>query len=157
MRWSEFDIAKELLPNDSSIPWDIAAIKRRQGKWQEALGDYRQIVRMDPQNANIARDLFYVYCAMRDWPNAQATAKRLLELTPDSMNAKAQVGYADFWATGSTARLKNELASIPPGKDPDGAVTAFRIDVNMIDRDAASAEKALACFAARHIFVLQRR
>ncbi len=140
---SEFDIAKSLLPNDSSIPWDIAAIKRRQGKWQEALAAYLQIIRVDPQNANIVLDLFYVYCAMRDWPNAQATAQRLLELTPDSMNAKAQVGYADFWATGQTTRLKSELATIPPGKDPDGAITAFRIDVSMIDRNPAGAEQAL--------------
>ncbi len=139
----EFEIAKALLPNDSSVPWDMAAIKRRQGRWQETVADYRQILTLDPQNANVVRDLLYAYCALRDWPNAEATAQRLIALAPDSLNAKAQIGYVEFWAKGSTARLKSEMATVPPGKDPDGAVTAFRIDASMIDRDAAAAEQAL--------------
>ncbi len=139
----EFATARTLLPNDSSVPWDIAAIKRRQGRWQEAVTDYRAILSIDPQNANVIRDLLYLYCAMRDWPNADAVAQRLIALTPDSLNAKAQIGYVELWARGSTVRLKSEMATVPPGKDPDGAVTAFRIDANMIDRDAAAAERAL--------------
>lgn len=139
----EFEIAKALLPNDSSVPWDMAAIKRRQGRWQETLADYRQILTLDPQNANVVRDLLYAYCALRDWPNAEATAQRLIVLAPDSLNAKAQIGYVELWAKGSTARLKSEMATVPPGKDPDGAVTAFRIDASMIDRDPAAAEQAL--------------
>jgi hypothetical protein len=49
----------------------------------------------------------------------------------------------EFWAKGSTARLKSEMDSIPPGQDPDGAVTAFRIDASLIDRNADAAERAL--------------
>jgi len=139
----EFETAKKLLPNDSSVPWDIAAIKRRQGQWQEAVADYRQILTLDPQNANVVRDLLYVYCAMRDWRNCQQTAERLIALAPDSINAKAQIGYVEFWAKGSTARLKSEMASVPPGKDPDGAVTAFRFDAHILDHDIAAAEKAV--------------
>lgn len=139
----EFGVARSLLPNDSAIPWDMAAIKRRQGRWQEALADYRLILQVDPQNANIVRDSLYVYCSMRDWPNAEATAQRLITLTPESVNAKAQIGYVEFWARGTTARLKSELATIPAGHDPDGAVTAFRIDASMVDRDAAGAERVL--------------
>jgi tetratricopeptide (TPR) repeat protein len=139
----EFEIAKTLLPNDSSIPWDMAAIKRRQGNWQEALADYRQISMLDPQNANIVRDLLYVYCAIRDWPNAEASAERLLALNPDSLNAKTQIGYVQFWAKGSTARLKSEMATIPTGKDPDGTVSSVRLDASLIDRDSAGAAQIL--------------
>ncbi len=139
----EFAVAKALLPNDSQIAWHIAAIKRRQGRWQEVVADYRAILLLDPQNANVLRDLLYVYCAMRDWPNTEATAERLLALTPDSLNAKTQIGYVDFWIHGTTARLKSEMATVPRGQDPDGAVTAVRIDASLIDRDAAAAERAL--------------
>lgn len=140
----EFDIAKTLLPNDSSVRWDIAAIKRRQGHWQETVSDYLQILVVDPQNPNVVRDLLYAYCALRDWPNAEATGQRLIALSPDSLNAKAQIGYVDFWRRGNTARLKSEMATIPPGKDPDGTFTAFRIDASMIDRDTATAKQVLA-------------
>jgi TolB-like protein len=139
----EFTIAKTVLPNDSQVAWHIAAIKRRQGRWLEVAADYRQILQLDPQNANVLRDLLYVYCAMRDWPNTQTTAERLLALTPDSFNAKAQIGYVDFWINGTTARLKKEMATVPAGQDPDGAVTAVRIDTSLIDRDPGTAEQAL--------------
>ncbi|MBV9007956.1 MAG: hypothetical protein JO354_02155, partial [Verrucomicrobia bacterium] len=140
----EFEIARQLLPNDSSVPWDIAAIKRRQGKWQEAVANYRAILVLDPENANVVRDLLYTYCAMRDWPNTMQMAQRLLALTPDSINAKAQIGYVKFFADGTTARLKSEMASVPAGEDPDGAVTGFSLDAAFIDRDTAGADKALA-------------
>jgi TolB-like protein len=139
----EFQIAHTLLPNDSSVPWDMAAIKRRQGNWQEAIADYRQISMLDPQNANVVRDLLYVYCAIRDWSNAQATGERLLALTPDSLNAKVQIGYVEFWSRGTTARLKSEMATIPQGKDPDGGVSACRMDTSLIDRDVAAATQIL--------------
>jgi tetratricopeptide (TPR) repeat protein len=80
---------------------------------------------------------------MRDWPHAQSSAQRLIALAPDSINAKAQVGYVEFWATGSTERLKSEMATVPAGKDPDGGVTACRWDANMIDRDVSAADKIL--------------
>jgi TolB-like protein/class 3 adenylate cyclase len=140
----EFDIARKLLPNDSSVPWDIAAIKRRQGRWLETVADYEQILTIDPKNANVVRDLLYAYCALRDWPNAERTAQQLMALAPDSLNAKAQIGYVEFWANGSTVRLKSEMATVPPGIDPDGAVTSIRFDASMIDRDPVAAERALA-------------
>jgi TolB-like protein/class 3 adenylate cyclase/Tfp pilus assembly protein PilF len=139
----EFGIAQALSPNDSSIAWDMGAIKRRQGKWNEALADYRRILTLDPQNANVVRDLLYVYYAMRDWPNAETTAQRLLALTPDSVNAKAQIGYVEFSAKGDTARLKQEMATVAPGKDPDGAVSAYRMDASLIDRDWSTAAAIL--------------
>jgi len=80
---------------------------------------------------------------MRDWPNAQATAQRLLSLGPDSINAKVQVGYAEFWAKGTTDRLKSEMATVPAGQDPDGAVSSSRMDASFIDRDPAAAEQVL--------------
>jgi TolB-like protein/class 3 adenylate cyclase/Tfp pilus assembly protein PilF len=139
----EFAIAKTLLPNDSQIPWHIAAIKRRQGRWQEAEAAYQEILALDPQNPNIVRDSLYTYCDMRDWPKAEAMATRLIGLTPDSFNAKAQIGYVNFWIHGTTARLKSEMTTVPAGQDPDGAVTACRIDAALIDRDVTAAEQAL--------------
>jgi TolB-like protein/class 3 adenylate cyclase/Tfp pilus assembly protein PilF len=139
----EFAIGRSLSPSDSTIPFHAAAIKKRQGHWSEAEADYRQVLLLDPQNANFLRDLLYLYCAMRKWPDAQSAADRLLAMTPDSINAKAQIGFVEFWQKGTTSRLKSEMASIPAGQDPDGAVTSCRVDRALIDRDFAEAEKAL--------------
>ncbi len=140
---SEFAIGRSLSPSDSTIPFHAAAIKKRQGHWSDAEADYRQVLLLDPQNANFLRDLLYLYCAMRKWPDAQSAADRLLAMTPDSINAKTQIGFVEFWQKGTTSRLNSEMASIPAGQDPDGAVTSCRIDRALIDRDLAEAEKAL--------------
>ena len=139
----EFAIARKLSPNDSTVPFHIAAIKRRQGRWAETLADYRQILTLDPQNANFVRDLLYVYCAMRDWPNARATVERLIALAPETINAKIQLGYVDFWQNGSATVLKKEMATIPQGTDPDGAVTSSRLDASLIERDVDGADRVL--------------
>src|SRR5437667_711673 len=45
----QFDIASHLSPNNSDIPRLIAAIERRQGKWQESLKAYAKVQKLDPQ------------------------------------------------------------------------------------------------------------
>src|SRR5215475_1937328 len=46
----QFDIAARLSPSDGDSARLIAAIKRRQGKWQESLQEYEQVAKLDPQN-----------------------------------------------------------------------------------------------------------
>lgn len=51
--------------------------------------------------------------------------------------------YIDFWWKGDTHLLKSLLAEIPSGIDPDGALTTCRWDVAMIERDNATAKRAM--------------
>src|SRR6266516_3965154 len=50
----QFEIAARLSPSNGEIPRFIAAIQRRQGKWQEALETYERVAKIDPQNPNTA-------------------------------------------------------------------------------------------------------
>lgn len=138
-----FAAAARLSPSATEPSFMSAAIRRRQGRWQEALDAYNRIALLDPQNPNIQRNLEYTNTGVRDWPNASAAAKRLHALVPDSVNSLVQAAYIDVWWKGTTATLKTALDGIPPGTDPDGLVTAARWDVSMIDRDFAAARRAL--------------
>ncbi len=60
----EFTIAARLSPNESDISALLAAIQRRQGKWQEAIASYERVEKLDPQNANVVRNLVYTYSAL---------------------------------------------------------------------------------------------
>lgn len=135
----EFDAALRLAPNNSETGGLIAAIKRRQGKWDEALEGYRQMSRLDPQNPNITRNLLFTCTSMRRWADAAHEADRMRAMAPDSIVAKTQRGYVDFWWKGDINSLKSILAEIPAGTDPDGAVTTCRWDAAMIARDFATA------------------
>ena len=139
----EFDAALRLAPNNSETGGLIAAIKRRKGKWEEALEGYRQISRLDPQNPNITRNLLFTCTSMRRWADAAREADRMRSMAPGSLVAKTQKGYVDFWWKGDTNSLKSILSEISAETDPDGAVTACRWDLAMIARDYATASQVL--------------
>ena len=140
---SEFDTAQRLAPNNTESAVLVAAIKRRQGKWQEALDSYQRITKLDPQNPNVVRTFLYTVMALRRWPESAELVARMRKLAPTSIVAKAQSGYVDFWWKGDTHSLKSVIAEIPANVDPDGVVTTCRWDVAMIERDFATAKRVM--------------
>jgi serine/threonine-protein kinase len=139
----QFEIASRLSPSNGEISRLIAAIERRQGKWQEALAAYEKVAKIDPQNPNTVRELMYTNTAMRRWQDAARWADRLLAMAPTSLVAKAQRGYIDFWWKGDTHLLKSLMDQVPAGVDPDGSITAARWEVAMLQRDYAAAKNVL--------------
>lgn len=139
----EFDAALRLAPNNSETGGLIAAIKRRQGKWDESLAAYQKITRLDPQNPNISRNLLFTYTSMRRWAEAAREAERMRAMAPASLVAKIQSGYVDFWWKGDTGQMKALLAEIPAGVDPDGVATSCRWETAMIERRFLDAKKIL--------------
>jgi TolB-like protein/class 3 adenylate cyclase/Tfp pilus assembly protein PilF len=147
----QFDTASRLSPSNGDIGRLIAAIKRRQGKWQEALEGYERVARLDPQNPNTVRELIFTNTAMRRWPEAARWVEQLRAMAPASTVAKIQRGYVDFWWEGDTHLLKSLLDQVPTGVDPDGGVTAVRWEVAMLDRDYAAAKRAIDSSSAKEL------
>jgi serine/threonine-protein kinase len=147
----QFDIALDLSPSNGDVARLIAAIKRRQGKWEQSLEAYEKVAKIDPQNPNTVRELMYTNTSMRRWPEAARWAERLRTMAPTSLVAKIQSGYVDFMWKGDTRLLKSLLREVPQGVDPDGTVTSCRWDVAMIERDFAGAQAALTASALTEI------
>ena len=78
----EFAIAQKLLPNDSNIGAFVAAIRRRQGRWEEAIITYDRMEKLDPQNPNIIRNVLFTNTSMRRWPQAAQAAARFRVVAP---------------------------------------------------------------------------
>jgi TolB-like protein/Tfp pilus assembly protein PilF len=144
----QFEIASRLSPSNGDTGRLIAAIKRRQGKWQEALEAYERVANIDPQNPNTIREVLFTNTAMRRWPEAARWAERMRVMAPASLVAKMQSGYVDFWWKGDTARLKSLVEQVPTGVDPDGAVTSCRWEVAMLRRDYSAARNILQTSSA---------
>ena len=141
---AEFAIAQRALPNDSNIGAYVAAIRRRQGRWEEALATYQRMEKLDPQNPNIIRNLVFTNTSMRRWPQAAQAAARFRAVAPDSVVAIIQSGYVDFLWKGDPGALRPWLANLPPGNDPDGVVTCARWEDAMLRRDFAGADQIMA-------------
>lgn len=140
---AQFAVAARLAPNNTEPGQLVAAVRRRQGHWQEALDEYERIATLDPQNPNVARNLLITNSALRRWPEATHAVERWQAIAPDSVTAKIQAGYVNFWWKGDASTLKKILAEIPAGRDPDGIATCSRWEVAMIERDFATAESVL--------------
>ena len=139
----ELNTATRFSPNNADIGATIAAIKRRQGYWPEALRAYEKSQTLDPQNPNVVRNLLFTNTALRRWPEASHWAAQMRAMAPASLVAKIQSGYVDFWWKGDTGSLKTLLGQVPATTDPDGAITSCRWDVAMIDRNFTAATSAL--------------
>jgi TolB-like protein/class 3 adenylate cyclase/Tfp pilus assembly protein PilF len=140
---AEFGAAAQLAPSNGEVGELIAAIKRRQGKWEESLETFAKNQKLDPQNPNIVRNLIFTNTAMRRWPEASRWAAQMRAMAPASLVAKVQSGYVDFCWKGDTGSLKSMLSQVPAGTDPDGVITSCRWDVAMIDRDFGEARRVL--------------
>jgi TolB-like protein/Tfp pilus assembly protein PilF len=147
----QFEIASRLSPSNADTRRLIAAIERRQGKWQQALDAYQRVATIDPQNPKTARELMYTNTSMRRWPEAARWAERMRALAPTSIVAKIQSGYIDFEWKGDTRLLKSLIDQVPAGVDPDGSVTAARWDVAMLQRDYIGARKILEMSAVNEL------
>jgi TolB-like protein/Tfp pilus assembly protein PilF len=147
----QFEIASRLAPSNADAGRLIAAIERRQGKWQAALEAYERVAKLDPQNPSTARELMYTNSSMRRWPEAARWAEQMRALAPTSLVAKIQSGYVNFQWKGDTRLLKSMLDEIPAGVDPDGSITAARWEVAMLQRDYTAAQRILETSSANEI------
>src|ERR1044071_1144565 len=147
----QFETASRLSPSNADTRRLIAAIERRQGKWQAALQAFERVAKLDPQNPSTARELMYTNSSMRRWPAAAHWVEQMRTLAPTSLVAKIQSGYVNFQWKGDTRLLKSVLNEIPAGVDPDGSITAARWDLAMLERDFPAARKLLEESSANEV------
>ncbi|MGE5208095.1 MAG: tetratricopeptide repeat protein [Alphaproteobacteria bacterium] len=147
----QFEIATKLSPSYADAGRLIAAVERRQGRWEEALATYENVAKLDPQNPHTIRELMQTETSMRRWEDAARSADRLRVLVPTSLVAKVQRGYIDFWWKGDTHLLQSLVNQVPAGFDPDGSVTSARWEVAMLQRDYAGARNVLQSSSANEI------
>lgn len=87
-------------------------VKRRQGKWDEALARHRQSTELDPQNPICFSEQAVTYRCLRRFPEAHAAVDRAFAIHPGSQDLLAQKALL-YQATGDFAaagRLIEKLA-----------------------------------------------
>jgi serine/threonine protein kinase/Tfp pilus assembly protein PilF len=112
---AEFRRAEQDVPNDFDVTFAIATIERRLGHWEEAIAGLRRAIELAPRHVHAYDQLALTYAVLRRFPEALATADRVLAWDPANTFAlilKAQV----FWATGDLQAVEPLLAS--PGISP---------------------------------------
>jgi serine/threonine protein kinase len=106
----EFLRAEQTLPNDFDITFAIATIQRRLGHWEEAIAQFRRAIQLNARNVHAYDQLASTYAALHRFPEALATADRVLAWDPAegfALGMKASV----FWARGDLEAVEPLLAN----------------------------------------------
>ena len=118
-----FEQARQLLPNNSSIPESLAYVARRRGQWDRSDAYFIQAERLDPRNVNLLTEHAINDICRRHFSGAVQRLDQILEITPDDLNIlvlKAGIAQAE----GDLPRASAILAQLHLGaSDLDGLET----------------------------------
>ena len=111
---TEFQRAIELRPNNSEALQFIAAVHRRQGKWNATLDELKQSLDQDPRDANIAGTIAETHSLLRNWKAAEEMAGHSLAIDPHEALGMRVLLLSSLNRTGNAEEPLRLLASFPP-------------------------------------------
>src|SRR5256886_2882623 len=150
---AEFEIAKRGLPNEAQAYMAIGAIQRRQGRWVESTANLEKAAELDPKNGSVLLNLAYNYMATRNFEAADKTFDRGIKAAPESFGSRALKGELAIRWKGDISVAEKELASVPPGIDPEGLVTLGRAGVLTLQRKFKEALQVIQQFRGETLIV----
>jgi tetratricopeptide (TPR) repeat protein len=140
---SELAEARRGLPNDAGVFRAMAAIQRRQGKWENSIANFSKAVSLDPKDPVLVENLAMTYAAVRKYEPAMELINRAVALAPESFDVLGMRARFDFDMKGDVQPMKKLLADFPAHLDPNGMVTLARYNYALYDRNFAEALAAL--------------
>lgn len=159
---TEFQRAIELQPNNSLALQFIAAVHRRQGKWNATLDELRKALEQDPRDANIASTIAETHLMLRNWKDAEKMARHSLALDRHEGLGMHVLLISSLNRSGNAEGPLRLLASFPandlpiPNTGTYDMVIGTSAETFVLGRDFDSALKACDVTSATSISEGQR-
>jgi TolB-like protein/Tfp pilus assembly protein PilF len=118
-----FEQARQLLPNNSQIPYALALVARRRGQWDRSESYFNDAERLDPRNVDLLTQHALLYICLRRFAETRRKLDQVLNITPDDLDTlatKAAIAQAE----GDLPRAAALLAPLRPGADLNQALEA---------------------------------
>jgi TolB-like protein/Tfp pilus assembly protein PilF len=144
---AELELARQTLPNDSRVFELTGYIQRRQpGRYEEATQNLERAIDLDPRNVVVLQQIAaFNYRRLRRYTDAKSAWDRLLAITPDDVNAKAERAMVDLDWKGDTRSLHQMIDAIRATNPAEVQSIADRwLTCALAERDAAAANNALS-------------
>jgi serine/threonine-protein kinase len=109
----EYTLAANRLPNDSRIAAQIAYVRRRQGRFDEAIAGLKKALELDPRNAGTAWELGETYRYVRQHREANRCYDLSISLAPNQATAFGLKAENVIAWKGSLERARATLESMP--------------------------------------------
>jgi TolB-like protein/predicted Zn-dependent protease len=146
-----FLLARNVLPGSSDVLVALAAVARRQGRWDESIDYSEQALALDPRNSGWLTFWAQTYSMLRQFPAALKMYDRALDIepnNPDLIAAKAGVHQAE----GDFEQAGKLLAAVDAHTAPSRAF-GVKIAELRFERNFDEAIRLLRARAAQFQFV----
>jgi TolB-like protein/DNA-binding winged helix-turn-helix (wHTH) protein len=110
-------LARQALPNSATVELLIAAIARRQGRWDEAMTMFREATVLDPHSEFALNQLGVTYQSMRRYADAERAYGAALAISRNPDGERMSQVFNELMWKGNTAPFRALIATIKPGTD----------------------------------------
>src|SRR5262249_515638 len=110
---TEFQRALELRPNYSLALQFVAFVHRRQGEWDRAVDELKKSIDQDPRDPYVQGGLAETYVFLRNWREAEDTARHALTIDPHEATAMRMFLLSSPTRTGNAQEPLQLLATFP--------------------------------------------
>lgn len=111
----QFEQVGRVRPNDTEVLTGIGYIRRRQGKFEQALEHLKKALVLDPRNAALASNVGNTHTMLRQYPQAQNYYDLALSIDPQQLTPYIEKSM-NFRLWKGDPRLSREiLEKAPPG------------------------------------------
>jgi TolB-like protein/Flp pilus assembly protein TadD len=140
---AELAIARKELPNEPRVAELEGYIKRRLGRYGEALRDLNRAAELDPRNVSLLLQIALSYTYLRRYSDAATVSDRALAIEPSSIGrvARAQLEFA---AKADTRPWHEEIESVRATNPAELRHIADQwLGCALAEHDVAAAKQAL--------------
>lgn len=142
---AELAIAQQKLPNNAEVFALSGLIDRRQGRWSNAVRNFRRASELDPRSAFRLITLATTYSLMRDYEQVHNVLTRLLALDPKNVIARTWRAGVEIDRHADTHPLHEEIEKIlaeDPAQAESDDIKQSRFFLALFERDVAAAGRA---------------
>ena len=141
---AELEIARRSLPNSPRIFSVTGYIQRRQGRWEEAIGNLERAIELDLRNLNRLDQAAAGYGMIRRYVEVKSKLDRALIIAPNDLEVKAERALvAVYWKadTRPLHQVIDEIRTTNPAAMPK--IASRWLLCALGERDVAAAKDAL--------------
>ena len=129
----ELDQALVLQPNNVEALLGIGAVKRRQGKFEDAVMNFTKALEIDPRTGSLNAELAVTYMFLRKFPESERYADKAIALSPDWPEPYVHKANTYLRWDGNVAKARAVLEEAASrkvgGQDPHFTYTAVAVDI----------------------------
>jgi TolB-like protein/Tfp pilus assembly protein PilF len=141
---AELEVAAQTLPNDPRVFELEGYIQRRQGRWEEAIGNLERAADLDPRNVFTLEQLALSYQLLRRYAETESSLDRILTVEPNNLEIKAARAFVELdWKadTQPLHQLIDQVRATNPGATQ--SIANYWLFCALAERDAAGAKDAV--------------